>query len=97
VTTFVLLVGLALGGAAFWWVRRRRVVEEEVYYLHCCRKCRQKVRYPASHAGRVELCPRCNWPLPLPAAGPKVTATSAPRRRVRVARMAAVNRLERSA
>jgi uncharacterized paraquat-inducible protein A len=95
--TVVLLALLALGGAAVVWVWRQRTQEEEEYHIHSCRKCQQKVRYPASRAGRLELCPRCGLPLALPTQGPKVSAAYSAQRSFRVARTTPGARLRRSA
>src|SRR5262245_34695140 len=92
-----LLAVLALGGAAALWASRRRAAEEETTLLHRCRMCRQQVRSPAPLAGRVVLCPRCDMPLLLPAAGPKkVRADKAPRLKIRVARLAPADQPRRA-
>src|SRR5438067_1956773 len=55
------------------WVRTR-LPREEVYHYVRCSGCGQKVRYPASKAGRLAICPRCKQPWSLPTT-PPVLAT----------------------
>ena len=65
--TLILLAATTLAGAALLWARRRGV-RAETYQLFRCPGCDQKVRYPASKAGRAGVCPRCRHPWVLPVA-----------------------------
>ncbi len=58
----ILLYGLAAlatpAAAGYWWARSRRPAAV-IYSVFHCPRCRQKLRYPANHAGRQCMCPRC--------------------------------------
>jgi hypothetical protein len=72
----VLLGGVsACALAGYVWLRSRP--PEQAASLSAslsarCPRCSQKVRYPASRAGRASVCPQCrrNWTLPAAAEAP---------------------------
>jgi DNA-directed RNA polymerase subunit RPC12/RpoP len=53
------IAGVAAASAALWrWHRRTAESAEEMRYRRCS-GCGQKLRFPASKAGRYGRCPRC--------------------------------------
>ena len=54
----------AAAGAGYWWARSRRPAEAP-QSIHCCTRCRQKLR---GRPGTPGMCPRCMKGFTFPAA-----------------------------
>jgi hypothetical protein len=60
----VALATPAAAGAGYWWARSRRVAQRP-QTIHCCTRCRQKLRGVPGCRG---VCPRCMKGFTFPAA-----------------------------
>ena len=75
----VVVIGLmalatpAAAGAGYWWARSRQVAEVP-QSVHCCTRCRQKLRGRPGYPG---VCPRCMKGFTFPAAPAPLRRVSA--------------------
>ena len=77
-STTLIVVASVAGMSGILYFVRLRILRQKQFHFCRCPECGQKLRYPASRAGRESMCPRCRQRFILPRdAEPLSSATTA--------------------